>query len=100
MFLVYEGIVKVHRASINVSLVHCRLHSSIRVNRATSRGFCLILIMEAALCSVTEVQGKQGLVNVTHLLKDTSVVGKYVSMSVRVWTVCTVILSYVSDLAF
>lgn len=62
--------------------------------------FCLILNMEAALCFVTEVQGKQGLVNVTHLLKDTSVVGKYVSMSVRVWTVCTVILSHVSDLAF
>lgn len=35
--------------------------------------------MEAALCSVTEVQGKQGLVNVTHLLKDTSVVGLYFS---------------------
>lgn len=46
--------------------------------------FCLIPNMDAALCSVTEVQGKHGLVNVTQLLKDTPVVGKYISMSVRV----------------
>lgn len=61
--------------------------------------FCLVPNMDAALCSVTEVQGKHGLVNVTQLLKDTPVVGKYISTSVRVWKVCTVFLSYVSDLA-
>lgn len=46
--------------------------------------FCLVSNMDAALCSVTEVQGKHGLVNVTQMLKDTPVVGKYISMSVRV----------------